>query len=106
MGFFKSFFSINPKNSARGETDILWLVVECGKCKETIKVRIDKKTDLQNEFPQPGKAGCAFTLKKEVLGKRCPNLMEVSLKFDDRFRILFREVRGGRLISPQEDANF
>lgn len=89
MGFLK-----------KRETDILWLEIECSKCQEIIKVRVNKKTDLQNEFLQPGKAGCAFTLKKEVLGKRCHNLMKVSLKFDDRFRILSGEVKNGRLISP------
>lgn len=82
------------------EADILWLLVECGKCQEIIKVRVDKRTDLQSELLQPGEAGCAFTLKKEVLGKRCPNLMEVCLKFDRRYNIISKEVKNGRLISP------
>lgn len=100
MGFFKKVFAFKALKAAKFEAEILWLEVECSKCQEIIKVRVNKKADLQNEFLQPGKAGCAFALKKEVLGKRCPNLMEVSLKFDDRFRVLSRKVKNGRLISP------
>lgn len=100
MGFLKRISSFWRGEAQVEETDVLWLVVECDKCNETIRVRINKKTDLQNEFLRPGEAGCAFTLKKEVLGKRCPNLMEVSLKFDDRYGVLSKEVKNGRLISP------
>ena len=82
------------------EADVLWLLIECSRCGERIKVRIDKKTDLQNEFRQPGEPSEAFTLKKEVLGSRCPNLIEVCLKFDPRYNIISKEVKNGRLISP------
>jgi len=93
MGFLKRISSFWRGEAQVEETDVLWLVVECDKCNETIRVRINKKTDLQNEFLRPGEAGCAFTLKKEVLGKRCSNLMEVCLKFDPRCNIISKRLR-------------
>jgi len=101
MGFFKKVFAFKSLKVAKNpEVGILWLQVECGKCQEIIKVRIDKKTDLQSELLQPGESGCAFTLKKEVLGKRCSNLIEVCLKFDSRYNIISKELKNGKLISP------
>lgn len=82
------------------ESDVLWLEVECKTCQERIKVRINKQTDLQSALTRSGEGGATFTLKKEVLGNNCPNLMEVYLEFDNRYRILSKEIRGAELISP------
>lgn len=100
MKNFLKIFSFRPLKFTSIEDDLLWLIVECGKCGERIRVRINKKTDLQNEFRRPGGSGSSFTLKKEVMGNNCYNLMEVYLEFNDQYRILSKRVKNGKLLSP------
>jgi len=38
------------------------------------------------------------------LGKKCPNLMKISVKFDENYRILSKKVSGAKFISLQKEA--
>ena len=75
--------------------NILWLRVKCNKCAEEIGVRVDKAKDLQSGFSD---SGPAFTLKKEILGNRCNNLMVAYLEFDRDGNIISQEVEGGQIL--------
>lgn len=69
----------------------IFLYVECDKCHEKIKVRINPDTDVDN-----------YILKKEILGNNCQNLMYAELLFDKNYNITSNDVTGGRLITEEE----
>lgn len=87
----KSF--ITEKNA-----NLLPFYIECSKCKEKIKVLINKKTDLMNQFKEDADVKAAFILKKEVLGNNCTNLMMLYVEFDKNYNIIRQSVENGHLI--------
>lgn len=100
MNIFKKWFGrSDAPQPVSGEDDILYLVVKCDECGEKIEVRINKKFDLQNEYLEQGEKAPAWTLRKEVLGKGCFNLMEVYIEFDIWYNIITQKVKNGELIS-------
>lgn len=66
----------------------IWLNVECDKCGEKIKIRINPETDIEDYF-----------LRKEILGNNCPNLMYAEVNFDRDYRIINSSVSGGKIIT-------
>lgn len=66
----------------------IWLIVECSRCGEKIKVRINPDTDIDD-----------YTLRKEILGNNCSNLMYAEINFDRDYKIINSTVFGGRLIT-------
>lgn len=79
----------------------LWFYIRCGNCKEKIKIRINKKTDIQQDFERDSN----FFLKKEILGENCPNLMEIEINFDSEFNITKASTQNCKIITKEEFEN-
>ncbi|MCD6256771.1 hypothetical protein J7J45_01750 [Candidatus Aerophobetes bacterium] len=101
MGIFDKI-AARMKQAAekRREADFITFKVKCGKCGEEITVRVNRRTDLQNLYLEPGEQGAAFNLKKEILGKKCPNLIRIDVDFDRNYRVIAKEISGGTFIEP------
>jgi hypothetical protein len=102
MTIFKKFFSkIEEKFE---EEDIIYLYIKCDRCGENIKVRITKSTDLLYNYNEPiGEV--KYTLRKEILGSKCPNLIYAFAKFDKNKNMLNLDVKGGTSITQEEYEN-
>ena len=88
---------------ARAEADnALWLYLKCDRCGEAIRVRVDRRYDVASNLLDPGEAGPAYTMHKDVVGDRCFQRISVSLGFDCRMQIVERQIRGGRLQTEAE----
>jgi hypothetical protein len=98
MKFLKKLFS-GLSGGTSGDTFSFYL--ECAKCREKIEVRINRRTDLANEYRETGESGPAYILRKEVLGNNCPNIIEVSMEFDRGRKITSRDVRGGKFVQDE-----
>src|SRR6185437_9242817 len=62
-------------------------------CGEPIRVRINPRTDLEQEFTEDGAdAPTGYVLNKDVLGNRCQNMMRLTIHYDARKRELNRAV--------------
>lgn len=85
----------------------LRLCVRCAKCGELVCVRIEKAYELEaeyestngssadeNEEPKP----TGYSLRKEMVGAQCQNLMYVTMHLDAHRDITHREVEGGELV--------
>ena len=84
--------------SARAEADnALWLHVICNRCGEVIGLRVDRRYDVASNLLDPGEAGPAYTMHKDVVGDRCFQRIGVTLGFDRRMNIVESQIRGGRL---------
>jgi len=86
------------------EPDFIFFNVKCNRCGEEIQIKVNRRNDLQNLYKDSRKTGPAYILTKEALGKKCPNLMKISVKFDENYRILSKKVSGAKFISLQKEA--
>ena len=99
VGFFdKITAKIRQAAEKRKEADFIPFKVRCEKCGEEITINVNRRTDLQNLYLEPGEKGAAFNLKKEILGKKCPNLIRIDVDFDHNYKIISRDISGGSFI--------
>ena len=99
MGWLRRLFSRPPGREA---DNALWLHVQCDRCGEVIDLRIDRRYDLASNLLDPGEAGPAYTVHKDVVGDRCFRRINVTLGFDRRMNIVEQHIQGGRLHSESE----
>lgn len=98
MRWLRRLFTRSP----RPEPDTaLWLYVQCDHCGEALSVRADRRYDLASEMRDPGEAGPAYVMHKDVVGDRCFRRIAVTLGFDSRLHIVERQIRGGRFLDEQ-----
>lgn len=76
--------------------------LRCDKCGEAIRVRIDRRWDLEQEFEGAGDSVSGYVARKEVMGKNCFKMMALTVHFDSSHRETEKEVRGGAFITKQE----
>jgi hypothetical protein len=80
----------------------LWIYVACSRCGEAIRVRADRRYDLVSEMRDPGEAGPAYTLHKDIVGSHCFQRIAVDVAFDQRLEIIERRISGGRWLTEEE----
>lgn len=79
----------------------LWFYVQCDRCGEALSIRADRRYDLASEMRDPGEAGPAYVMHKDIVGNRCFRRIAVTLGFDSRLRIVERQIRGGQFLTEQ-----
>ena len=77
----------------------LWLHFKCDKCGAVVRIRADKRNDLNREGG-PG----TFLLRKEVMDSKCFQLIEATVWLDSNYSVVSSDVTGGELISAEEYA--
>jgi len=103
VGIFSKFSSwLKQTSQARREADFIPFKVKCEKCGEEITIKVNRRTDLQNLYLESGEQGAAFNLKKEILGKKCSNLIRIDVDFDRNYRIIAKEISGGSFLPDKE----
>ena len=80
----------------------LWIYVACSRCGEAIRVRADRRYDLVSEMRDPGEAGPAYTLHKDIVGIHCFQRIAVDVEFDQRLQVIERRISGGRWLTEEE----
>jgi len=103
MGFLKSLF-LKPGQSSpvKGSKDVLWLYLKCNKCGKTLKLFVNKKTDLENQYKEAGEAGPDYILRKEAMDDKCFSKIFVRIEFDKSKNILSREISNAEFIGKEE----
>jgi hypothetical protein len=99
MRWFTRLFS---RRSRQAGPAALWIYVRCRRCGETIRVRADRRYDLVSEMRDPGEAGPAYTMHKDIVGARCFQRIAVDLAFDGRVQIVDRHITGGDFLTESE----
>ncbi len=95
MKFIKKLFFLSASPKAKSEEKYLLLTVQCARCQEIIQARIDLENDLSAEYGEDEKEVFYFC-RKVLIGKQnCFVPIEVELKFDNRRRLLERQITGG-----------
>jgi hypothetical protein len=75
----------------------IYFYVKCGKCGTPVKIRVDRRHDLLRDYERGG-----YVLHKEVMDGTCFQLFNFTVHFDDRYRIVDREIEGGEFITEDE----
>jgi hypothetical protein len=89
----KKFFGQGP-SAQRPEG--FFLKVRCSSCSEEFNLFINKSTDLAQNFDEQG--ATSYSLKKEIIGGRCRNLIYVSMEFDAAKNLVSKEIKNGEFI--------
>ncbi len=74
-----------------------YISVKCSDCGEEIRVRINRSSDFQLEYKSVNPEHC-YTIKKEIIGKNCFNLMGLTLALTKNLRILFADAKACEFI--------
>ena len=102
MSFLSKLFgrgkSAGPQNDEWG----MLYYVRCRKCGEVLRIRLDRRWDLQQEFEGSGDVVSGYTATKEVMGTQCFNMMHVEITFDTGYREKSKEVRGGEFVTLED----
>jgi hypothetical protein len=80
----------------------LWIYVRCRRCGEAIRIRADRRYDLVSEMRDPGEAGPAYTMHKDIVGERCFQRIAVDLAFDHRQHIIAQQITGGEFLTEAQ----
>jgi hypothetical protein len=88
----KKVFGGGPSQSREG----FFLNVRCSACGEVFKLFINASTDIAQSFEEGG--GVTYFLKKEIVGGRCRNLIQVRMDFDGAKNLISREIENGEFI--------
>ena len=82
-----------------GDVSSYWIAVQCDRCGEVIRARVNLANDLSAEYDENGnKTG--YICRKVLLGKQhCFQQIEVTLRFDAKRKLVDCEVTDGKLVS-------
>lgn len=92
MNFFKKLFQKKPEQP---KDNGIYLNVQCGKCKNAMRVRIDKQYDINND--EEGRVW-----RKTLVCDRCYQKMRTEIIFDQQFGIVSKEISSGNYLSDAE----
>ena len=84
------------ESSDSGLSGGFFLNVRCSVCGEEFHLFINTSTDLLQNFDAQG--GLSYSLKKEVVGVHCRNLIQVRMEFDGTRKLLEKEIENGEYI--------
>lgn len=101
MSLFERISRIFGGGGPKVETDRgLYYYLQCDKCREVIRVRVDPQWDLAPDYD----GGSSFTANKYVIGQKCYRPIEVTLTFDNNRQETERQISGGKFITAEEYA--
>lgn len=75
-----------------------YAAVRCKDCGEEVRIRINRSSDFQMAHDSSNPSHY-FTVKKEVIGKDCFNLMGLTLALTNNASLLFADVKGCEFIT-------
>jgi DNA-directed RNA polymerase subunit N (RpoN/RPB10) len=78
-----------------------WVYVRCNRCGENLKSRINLYNDLSVNYDEHGNQ--TYLCRKTFVGRQgCFERIEVKLVFDQRRKLIDKEISGGTFIESGE----
>jgi hypothetical protein len=91
MKWLRRLFGTRP--AAPGAS--LWLEVQCARCGESIRVRVDPRYELRTD-ERDGRE--IQVLDKEIIGSQCYALIHAHLELGRDLAVVEQTVTGGHLV--------
>jgi hypothetical protein len=82
--------------------DGIYLYVRCDRCGDQVRVRINPRSELLQEFDPASDRVSGYAVRKVAIDQRCFRPIEIQLRFDAGRRELERHIEGGTFISAEE----
>ncbi|HIE37703.1 MAG TPA: hypothetical protein EYH30_11495 [Anaerolineales bacterium] len=79
------------------DPDGIYFYVRCGQCGQRLQIRASRRFDLMRDLERGG-----YMLRKEMMDGTCFSLMYATIRFDDAYRVVSREIEGGEFITEEE----
>ncbi len=102
MSFLRNLrkaFSSPPPRTQRA----LYLYVQCSKCGEKLRARVDIWNELTPEYDGKSDDASAYFCRKVLVGEKlCYQPIELRLKFDTNHRLTEQNIMGGKFIDQAE----
>ncbi len=81
---------------------LAWLYIRCAKCGTIFRVGVNMRTDVMNNYADPGSDMPAYSLKKDAMDSRCFNPIRIAVHYDHQMRELNREIQGGEFVTLEQ----
>ncbi len=101
MSFLKKISNFFSSSNLR-KNPSYWVYVQCKKCSEKIKVRVNLYNDLSIQYGEKNEADSYFCRKMVIGNERCYRPIEVEMTFDRNKKLTDRQITGGSFISEAE----
>ena len=84
----------------------LYLYVQCDKCGEKLRARVDVWNDLAADYEEGSDDAASYHCRKVLVGaNKCYQPIELELKFDKKHKLIDQQINGGRFIEEAEFSN-
>jgi hypothetical protein len=96
MGFLRRLWAVLVGDSTGEVRDVdgIYLYAKCGHCGAPIRMRVDKRHDLQRDYDTG-----EFVLHKEMMDGTCFTLLHATVRFNATYRVIEQHIEGGEFIS-------
>lgn len=95
MNLLKRLFGGGQSGSS-DDANALVYYVKGHKCGAVTRLRIDRRNDLSRDDDDN------LFVRKVVVDSKCYGQVEVELRFDESFKEIGREIKGGAFVSREE----
>ncbi len=101
MNLLKKLASLFTPEGRR-DTYAYWLYVQCDRCGEKIRTRVDLRNDLSIHYGETDR-DTTYYCRKTIIGSGCCfQQIEAELTFDTRRQLIDQQIRGGKFIGEEE----
>ena len=98
MDFIRRISSLFGGDAKDNKDSSFWIAVQCDRCGEVIRTRIDRSNDLSAEYGE-GESETAYFCRKVLIGKQgCFMPIEVILRFDAKRILIEQQITGGKFV--------
>jgi hypothetical protein len=102
MGFLKKLGKILSSPPPRTDR-ALYLYVQCKKCGEKLRARVDVWNELTPEYDGKSDDAASYHCRKVLVGEnKCYQPIELRLKFDKNHKLIEKTIMGGKYIDQAE----
>ncbi|HHY47766.1 MAG TPA: hypothetical protein GX506_10780 [Firmicutes bacterium] len=92
-------------SAAGSDRNAVWVYVRCKKCGEVVALRLRKSDEIQRDCDGVCTTpGAVFFVRKDVMGTKCFNRMDLLVEFDVNYRVVGHKVIGGELVTREDYA--
>lgn len=83
-------------DSVEPDGDAYFIYVACNHCDDHLRLRVTRRYDLER-MEEGG-----YLWRKTIVDGRCFRKMQAQVQFDSRYRVVEKEIEGGRFVGRAE----
>ncbi len=102
MGFLDKLLGAFRGSGGESRDNAHYYYLRCNKCREVIRVRVDRLNDLAQDYDGAGDQPSGYITNKGVVGKKCFRVLTLTIRFDSRRNETSRSVVGGEYVTLDE----